>query len=124
MELGPFSICLAVRDLQASRRFYEKLGFIAISPDPGHDNWLIMKNGETEIGIFEGIFEKNTLCFNPGGKFGRPLSNFTDVREIHRKLIAEGVETTEESRLDSDSGPGGFFVTDPDGNPILFDQHV
>lgn len=124
MELGPFSICLAVKDLQASRSFYEKLGFTAVSPDPEHKNWVMMKSGETEIGLFQGIFEKNTLCFNPGGKLGKPLAGFTDVREIHRELKAKGVETKEEGGLDSKSGPGGFVVTDPDGNEILFDQHV
>lgn len=124
MELGPFSICLAVKDLQASKSFYEKLGFTALSRDSSNDNWLVMKNGETEIGIFQGIFDKNTLCFNPGGKFGKPLPDFTDIREIYRALKAKGVETMDEAGLTSRSGPAGFFVMDPDGNPILFDQHV
>jgi hypothetical protein len=70
MKLGPFSLCLAVKDLQASKSFHEKLGFTAVSRDPEHTNWLVMKNEETEIGIFQGTFEKNTLCFNPGGKLG------------------------------------------------------
>jgi catechol 2,3-dioxygenase-like lactoylglutathione lyase family enzyme len=124
MDLGPFSICLAVKDLQASKRFYEKLGFAAVSPDPEHNNWLVMKNGKTEIGVFQGIFDKNTLCFNPGGHFGKPLADFTDIREIYRELKAKGVETTEDAGLTSKSGPAGFFVTDPDGNPILIEQHV
>lgn len=124
MELGPFSICLAVKDLQASKSFYEKLGFTARSPDPDHNNWLILKNGETEIGIFQGIFEKNTLCFNPGGDYGKPLADFTDIREIHRDLKAKGVGTMKEGGLTADSGPAAFFVTDPDGNPILIEQHV
>ncbi len=125
MELGPFSICLAVKDLQASKSFYEKLGFTASSPDPDHKNWLTMKNGETEIGLFQGIFDKNTLCFNPGGHFGKPtLTNFTDIREIHRELKSKGIEFTEEQGLTSKSGPAGFFLMDPDGNPILVEQHV
>jgi lactoylglutathione lyase len=124
MDLGTFSICLAVKDLQASRSFYEKLGFTAVSPDPDHNNWFVMKNGKTEIGIFQGIFDKNTLCFNPGGHFGKPLADFTDIREIYRELKARGIETTEDAGLTSKSGPAGFFVTDPDGNPILIEQHV
>ena len=124
MELGPFSICLAVEDLQASKSFYEKLGFTASAPDPSNKNWFLMKNGDVVIGIFQGIFDKNTLCFNPGGRLGKPLAHFTDIRELHRKLKAKGVETTEEGGLASKSGPAGFVVTDPDGNPILFDQHV
>jgi catechol 2,3-dioxygenase-like lactoylglutathione lyase family enzyme len=124
MELGPFKVCLAVKDLQASRDFYEKLGFTATTPDPEHNNWLVMKNGRTEIGIFQGIFERNTLCFNPGGAFGRPIANFTDIRKIHRELKSKGVKTTEEAGLTTKRGPAGFFVTDPDGNPILIEQHV
>ena len=124
MELGPFSILLAVKDLQTSKAFYEKLGFEALSADPSNKNWLVMKNGDVEIGIFQGMFKKNTLCFNPGGKLGRPLKSFTDIREIHRELKAKGVETKEEGGLASESGPAGFVVTDPDGNEILFDQHV
>ncbi|HXW36934.1 MAG TPA: VOC family protein [Nitrososphaerales archaeon] len=124
MDLGPFSILLAVKDLEASKKFYEKLGFTAFSSDPSNKNWLVMKNGDVEIGIFQGMFEKNTLCFNPGGKLGRPLSHFTDVREIHRRLKNEGVETKEEAGLTTESGPAGFVVIDPDGNEILFDQHV
>jgi lactoylglutathione lyase len=124
MELGPFTICLAVKDLQASKSFYEKLGFTASSPDPAHKNWLMLKNGETEIGIFQGIFDKNTLCFNPGGHFGKPLATFTDIREVARDLKAKGVELSEEQGLTSKSGPAGFFVTDPDGNPILIEQHL
>lgn len=114
----------AVKDLQASKSFYEKLGFTASAPDPSNKNWFLMKNGEVEIGIFQGIFDKNTLCFNPGGRLGKPLTGFTDVRELHRELKAKGVETTEEGGLTSESGPAGFVVTDPDGNSILFDQHV
>lgn len=124
MELGPFSICLAVKDLQASKSFYEKLGFTASSPDPSNKNWLMMKSGDVEIGIFEGIFTKNTLCFNPGGRLGNPLPHSTDIREIRRNLKAKGIDFKEEGGFDAESGPAGFVVTDPDGNEILFDQHV
>ena len=124
MELGRFSICLTVKDLQLSKSFYEKLGFTASAPDPSNKNWLIVKNGEAVIGLFQGIFDKNTLCFNPGGGFGEPLADFTDIRELHRELKAKGVELTEEVGLTSKSGPAGFFLTDPDGNPILVEQHV
>ena len=124
MELGPFTLLLAVKDLQASKSFYEKLGFTASSPDPSNKNWFLMKNGEVEIGIFQGIFDKNTLCFNPGGKLGKPLAHFTDIRKIHRELKAKGVEFTEEGGLTEKTGPAGFMLLDPDGNPILFDQHV
>jgi lactoylglutathione lyase len=124
VDLGPFSILLAVKDLRASKSFYEKLGFIASAPDPSNKNWLSMKNGDVVIGIFQGIFDENTLCFNPGGRLGKPLARFTDIRELHRELKAKGVKTTEEGGLTSKKGPAGFVVTDPDGNPILFDQHV
>jgi catechol 2,3-dioxygenase-like lactoylglutathione lyase family enzyme len=124
MDLGPFTVLLAVKDLQASRSFYEKLGFTAHSADPSNKKWLMMKNGDLEIGIFQGVFEKNTLCFNPGGKLGRPLAHFTDIRQIHRELEAHGVVFKEEGGFDAKSGPAGFVVTDPDGNEILFDQHI
>ena len=124
MDLGPFSILLAVKDLQASKSFYEKLGFTAFSADPSNKKWFVMKNGDVEIAIFQGIFERNTLCFNPGGKFGKPLAHFTDIREIHRELKVKGVETKEEGGLTTESGPAGFIVTDPDGNEILIEQHV
>ena len=123
MELGPFSMILAVKDLQASKSFYEKLGFTASTPDPSNKNWLMMKNGEVEIGIFQGIFNKNTLCFNPGGKLEKPLTRFTDIRELHRELKAEGVEITEEHGLTSKGGPAAFMLDDPDGNPIWVEQH-
>lgn len=124
VELGPFSIILAVRDLEASKSFYEKLGFKASSPDPSSKNWLMMKNGEVEIGIFQGIFEKNTLCFNPGGKLEKPLAHFADIRELHKQLKAKGIKFTEEHELTSKSGPAAFMLTDPDGNPIWVEQHV
>lgn len=124
MDLGTFSICLAVKDLQVSKRFYEKLGFTASNPDPEHKNWYALTNGDTKIAIFQGIFDKNTLCFNPGGGFGKPLTNFTDIREIHKDLKAKGLKMTEEEGFSSEKGPAGFFLTDPDGNPILIEQHI
>ena len=125
MELGPFTICLAVKDLEASKNFYEKLGFTGSTPDPAHKNWLAMRNGGTTIGLFQGIFDKNTLCFNPGGHYGEPpLPNFTDIRELAQELKTKGVEFTKEEGLSSKSGPAGFILTDPDGNEILVEQHV
>lgn len=124
MELGPFSVCLTVKDLQASRSFYEKFGFTAESPDPEHNTWLIMKNGSVEIGLFQGMFEKNTLCFNPGGHFGKPLPNFTDIRAIYNDLKGKGVQFTVQEGFDSEKGPAAFIAVDPDGNPILVEQHV
>jgi len=122
MELGNFSVSLAVKDLQASRAFYEKLGFTAMGGDPAQ-NWLILKNGDTVIGLFQGMFEKNMLTFNPGwDNNAQPLATFTDVRELQRQLKAKGVQFVSEAD-ESTQGPGSFMVVDPDGNPILFDQH-
>ena len=123
MELGTFSISLAVKDLQASRRFYEKLGFTSFAGDPSQ-NWLIMKNGDHVIGLFQGMFERNILTFNPGWDGNaQPLAAFTDVRELQRRLKANGVPFVSEAD-ESTSGPASFVVVDPDGNPILVDQHV
>jgi catechol 2,3-dioxygenase-like lactoylglutathione lyase family enzyme len=123
MELGAFSISLAVKDIQASRQFYEKLGFARFMGDPAQ-NWLIMKNGERIIGLFQGMFEKNILTFNPGwDQDARPVGAFTDVRDLQRRLRAEGVEFVSEAD-ESTTGPGSFMVVDPDGNTILVDQHV
>ncbi len=123
MELGAFSISLAVKDLETSRRFYEKLGFGVFHGDAGQ-GWLIMKHGAQVIGLFQGMFEKNILTFNPGwDSDARPLDEFTDVRELQRRLKAQGVELTSETD-ESGSGPGSFTLVDPDGNPILVDQHV
>jgi lactoylglutathione lyase len=123
MELGAFSVSLAFRDLAASRAFYEKLGFTAFAGDPAQ-NWLILKNGDTAIGLFQGMFERNILTFNPGWDQGaRTLASFTDVRELQRQLRARGVELQQEAD-ESTTGPASFVVVDPDGNPILVDQHV
>ena len=123
MDLGTFSICLAVKDLQASKAFYEKLGFSASNPDPSNKNWFAMKNGTTKIAIFQGIFDKNTICFNPGGDLAEPLKDFTDIREIYRDLKSKGIKISEEDGFTSEKGPAGFVITDPDGNPILIEQH-
>jgi lactoylglutathione lyase len=123
MELGAFSVSLSVRDLEASRRFYENLGFVAFMGDPAED-WLILKNGDHVIGLFHGMFERNTLTFNPGwDSHANALPSFTDVRDLQRQLKAHGVEFVSEVD-ESGSGPGSFIVVDPDGNPILVDQHV
>ena len=123
MELGAFSISLAVKDIEASRRFYEKLGFQEFGGDASQ-NWLIMKNGETVIGLFQGMFDKNSLTFNPGwDSNASELDNYTDVREIQRRLKEQGVELVSEAD-ESTAGPASFIAVDPDGNPILVDQHV
>lgn len=123
MELGAFSVSLSVKDLQASKAFYEKLGFSAMGGDASH-GYLIMKNGEHVIGLFQGMFENNILTFNPGwDQSAGALESFTDVREIQKALQAEGVEIIEPAD-ESTTGPAHFMVTDPDGNVILVDQHV
>ncbi len=123
MELGAFSISLAVLDLEASRVFYEKFGFEVVGGDPS-ENWQILRNGNTTIGIFQGMFEQNILTFNPGwdGE-AQPLDTFTDVRELQRRLKAEGVPLVSEADENS-TGPANLIAVDPDGNPILLDQHV
>ena len=123
MELGVFSISLAVKDLEVSKSFYEKLGFHVIGGDAAQ-NWLIMKNGDHTIGLFQGMFETNILTFNPGwDSNANKLSSFTDVREIQRQLKAQGIKLENEAD-ESTTGPTSFMVVDPDGNPILVDQHV
>jgi predicted enzyme related to lactoylglutathione lyase len=123
MELGAFSISLAVKDIHASKAFYEKFGFTTFGGDITQ-NWLIMKNGDTVIGLFQGMFDKNLLTFNPGWDGNaQPLASFTDVRELQRQLKAEGVEMQVEADP-SKTGPAYFMLVDPDGNPILVDQHV
>jgi len=123
MELGNFSTSLAVRDLEVSRDFYQKLGFEPIFGEAAQ-GWLILRNGSCVIGLFQGMFERNTLTFNPGWDSSMAtLDAFTDVRELQRQLRAAGVEFALEVD-EAGSGPGSFIITDPDGNPILFDQHV
>ena len=123
MELGAFSVSLAVKDIQASRAFYEKFGFAVFAGDAAQ-NWLILKNGDHVIGLFQGMFEKNILTFNPGwDNSARPLATFTDIRDLQRELKARGVKLQQEAD-ESTTGPASFVAEDPDGNPILFDQHV
>ena len=123
MELGTFSISLSVKDLEASRAFYEKFGFTVFAGDASQ-NWLILKNGAHAIGLFQGMFEKNTLTFNPGwDSNAAELDTFTDVRDLQRQLKAEGVELIAEADEDT-TGPASLMAIDPDGNPILIDQHV
>ena len=123
MQLGAFSISLAVKDITASRAFYEALGFTAFGGD-ATQNWLILKNGDHVIGLFQGMFEKNMLTFNPGwDSNANRLEQFTDVRELQRRLKAKGVVLSAEAD-DSTTGPASFIAIDPDGNPVLVDQHV
>jgi predicted enzyme related to lactoylglutathione lyase len=123
MELGAFSVSLTVKDIKSSKVFYEKLGFKTFGGDITQ-NWLILKNGNCVIGLFQGMFDKNVLTFNPGwdGNAKR-LDNFTDIRELQHQLKEQGVEFV--SKADEMStGPASFMILDPDGNPILVDQHV
>jgi len=124
MNLGAFSVSLAVKDLEASRSFYEKFGFKAFAGDASQ-NWLILRNGSGHvIGLFQGMFERNILTFNPGwDQSAQPLSQFTDVRELQRQLKAQGVPLQQQAD-ESTTGPASFVAVDPDGNTILIDQHV
>ncbi len=123
MDLGAFSVSLAVKDLAASKDFYEKLGFTAFHGD-ADQGWLILKNGEHVIGLFQGMFERNILTFNPGwDQAAEPVDPFTDIRDIQRQLKTVGVPFEQEADEGS-TGPASFIVVDPDGNQIFFDQHV
>lgn len=123
MELGTFSVSLAVKDLDKSKQFYEKLGFRIFAGDQSQ-NWMILKNGNSTIGLFQGMFDKNILTFNPGwNENAEKLDSFTDVRQIQENLKSEGINIITEADTDS-SGPGSIMIEDPDGNPILLDQHV
>ena len=123
MELGAFSISLAVKDIEASRAFYEKFGFQDFFGDASQ-HWLILKNGPHAIGLFQGMFEKNTLTFNPSwDSNASKLSAFTDVRDLQRELKAQAVQLMTEAD-ETSTGPTSFTTIDPDGNPILVDQHV
>ncbi|MGH9849556.1 MAG: VOC family protein [Blastocatellia bacterium] len=123
MELGAFSISLTVKDIAASRSFYEKFGFKVFAGDASQ-NWLILKNGDHVVGLFQGMFEKNIMTFNPGwDSNARKLDTFTDVRELQRQLKAQGVKLLSEAD-ENTTGPASFIAEDPDGNPILVDQHV
>ena len=123
MNLGTFSLSLAVKDLAASRRFYEALGFKVYAGEPAH-NYLILRNGDATVGLFQGMFEKNMLTFNPGWDANcQKLPEFTDVRELQRQLVGAGV-TPVKLADEGTKGPEHFMLIDPDGNPILVDQHV
>lgn len=123
MELGAFSVSLAVKDIEASRKFYETFGF-KIFMGNAAQGWLILKNGDHVIGLFQGMFEKNLLTFNPGwDRNAQKLESFTDIRELQRQLKAGGVSFQTEAD-ESTTGPASFIAVDPDGNPILVDQHV
>ena len=122
MQLGCFSVSLAVKDIHASRAFYEKLGFSVYAGNADH-GWLILKNGDHNIGIFQGMFEKNILTFNPGwDQNAKEVDPFTDLRELQRQLKAQGVQIVKEAD-ETTTGPASFVIEDPDGNPILIDQH-
>jgi lactoylglutathione lyase len=123
MDIGAFTLSLAVKDLAASRAFYEKFGFAAVGGDPAQ-NWLVLNNGGHKIGLFQGMFEKNILTFNPGwDQSAQKLGTFTDVRELQRRLKAAGVSLATEAD-ETTTGPAHFIAIDPDGNPIMVDQHV
>ena len=123
MKLGAFSISLAVKDLKTSKDFYEKLGFSVFAGEMER-NYLIMKNGNALVGLFQGMFEKNILTFNPGwDENAAKLEDFDDVRAIQKDLKVKGITLNGEVD-ENGTGPGGFMFLDPDGNPILIDQHV
>jgi lactoylglutathione lyase len=123
MELGAFSVSLAVKDIEASKIFYQKLGFAVFMGDQSR-NWLIMKNGDHVIGLFQGMFDKNILTFNPGwSSDAQPLKEFTDIRNLQRQLKDRGVTMISEADERS-TGPASLMIVDPDGNTILIDQHV
>ena len=123
MQLGAFSVSLAVKDIAVSKAFYEKLGFTTMGGEQSQ-GWLILKNGSTVIGLFQGMFEKNILTFNPGwDQNAGMLASFTDVREVQKSLEAQGVALT--TRADPGTrGPAHIILSDPDGNVIMLDQHV
>jgi len=123
MKLGCFSISLTVKDLKKSKAFYEKIGFEVYAGEESH-NFLIMKNGDANIGLFQDMFEKNILTFNPGwNQDAANLESFTDMRDLRKQFEAKGIEIVKES-ITGEKGPSSFSIIDPDGNPILIDQHV
>lgn len=123
MELGAFSASLAVKDIEKSKHFYEKIGFKVFAGNQAQ-NWLIMKNGDHSIGLFQGMFEENILTFNPGwDKDCNLLESFSDIRELYKHFKSQGIEMANESITDG-TGPSSFTIIDPDGNSILIDQHV
>ena len=122
MDLGAFSISLTVKDIEASKKFYESLGFESMGGDCGQ-GWTILKNGEHIIGLFQGMFDKNILTFNPGwNQSAQNTDKFTDVRDLREQLTERGIEIISDN-AGGESGPGSIVIEDPDGNPILIDQH-
>lgn len=123
LTLGNFSVSLAVKDIKASQTFYEKLGFAVVGGDEAQ-NFLILASPSATIGLFQGMFDKNTLTFNPGWDAqGNTLDDFKDVRDIQKALKADGITLTEEAD-ETTTGPAHITLLDPDGNPVLIDQHV
>ncbi|MGH9380186.1 MAG: VOC family protein [Thermoanaerobaculia bacterium] len=123
MQLGTFSVSLAVKDIKASKAFYEKLDFKEVSGNL-EQNWIILQNGTTTVGLFQGMFERNIMTFNPGWTHEQEtLNDFQDVRDLQRTLKRRGIELQTEADETTD-GPASFVLVDPDGNPILVDQHV
>ncbi len=123
MRLGNFSVSLAVKDIVKSRAFYEKLGFRVFGGDQAK-NWLILQNETSTIGLFQGMFDKNIMTFNPGwDRSGKSLADFDDVRDIQKKLKNRGLALTTEAD-ETTTGPASLMLLDPDGNPVLIDQHV
>lgn len=123
MELGAFSVSLSVKDIEASRVFYQKIGFEKIGGEQSQ-NWLILRNGDHTIGLFQGMFEGNIMTFNPGwDKNCKTLESYTDVRELLKEFEAQGVNIIQKS-INGESGPSSLSIQDPDGNSILIDQHV
>ncbi|CAZ96282.1 VOC family protein [Zobellia galactanivorans] len=123
MHLGNFSVSLNVKDIQVSKQFYETLGFSVFGGDASQ-NWLIMKNGDATVGLFQGMFDKNILTFNPGwNSNAEKLDSFTDIRDLQKQLKAQGITLDTEADEQS-TGPASFMLKDPDGNPILVDQHL
>jgi len=123
MKLGAFSISLAVKDINISKEFYEKLGFTVFAGEI-EKNYLIMKSGESLVGLFQGMFEGNIMTFNPGwDQSANKLDSFDDARDIQKQAKAKGIEVSKDIE-EGTTGPASFFITDPDGNAILIDQHV
>jgi lactoylglutathione lyase len=123
MELGAFSVSLAVTDMAVSRDFYSKLGFEMVAGDG--ETWTIIANQSVAIGLFQGMFEGNILTFNPGWVgLGEPVEEFTDIRDLSSEFASAGIEPADDTSGASPSGPASFTLKDPDGNAILFDQHV
>lgn len=123
MQLGNFSVSLAVKDIKASRAFYEKLGFKEVAGIM-EQNWIVLRNGDARIGLFQGMFDKNFMTFNPGwNREKETLQDFQDVRELQRTFKSRGIAVSPEAD-EKTEGPAHFMITDPDGNQLLFDQHV